>query len=455
MSRRGWKSALWIGIGLFAGRPVLAQIEVPTLVAGPMVGHVGEDVAHIWVQGDRLGWMGLEYKVRPLSPAKAEEEPSWQRVQNAAGRPLRLYLPPERKFTGVFYLQDLAPNTSYEYRILNQDGAMKAATEQSFQTAPLRGSKVDFQIGFGSCAGDWGDDPSQRIFKKISERRPRLFLWLGDNIYFSLRDREWADPEAMWNRYGTQRALENLQPLLRRTHHYAIWDDHDYGPDNSDKLYVHRNQSLQMFASFWANPAYGSDGQPGVWFSFSYGDVDFFLLDTRYFRDPARMPDGPEKSLLGTTQRNWLYRSLKESRATFKILVSATQVLATYHDFESWNQYPHERDRLFDFIATEEITGLMILSGDRHSGEILKRQVVGISYPFYEFTASPLAAGIGSPAGDAVAKERLPGSSITQEHFGWLDFQMNRDHPRVVYAPYDVDGSALRKPYYLEASELR
>ena len=79
-------------------------------------------------------------------------------------------------------------------------------------------------------------------------------IWLGDNVYFREPD---DSRTGVYHRYSHDRSLPELQPLLGSVHHYAIWDDHDYGPNNSDRSFIYKNITLQAFKDFWANPTYG------------------------------------------------------------------------------------------------------------------------------------------------------------------------------------------------------
>jgi alkaline phosphatase/alkaline phosphatase D len=53
-------------------------------------------------------------------------------------------------------------------------------------------------------------------------------------------------------------------------------------------------------------------------------DLQLWFVEGCDYRSPNDMADGPEKSIWGTAQKEWLQRTLKESDATFKILISPT-----------------------------------------------------------------------------------------------------------------------------------
>ena len=133
-----------------------------------------------------------------------------------------------------------------------------------------------------------------KIFQTIAAQKPDAMIWLGDNIYY--READWLNEKAMRYRYAHGRSLPEMQELLASTHHYAIWDDHDFGPNNSDRAYRTRETSLKIFKDYWANSTYGTAETPGVFGSFEWNDVEFFLLDDRYHRTPNRAKENAQKT---------------------------------------------------------------------------------------------------------------------------------------------------------------
>ena len=161
-------------------------------------------------------------------------------------------------------------------------------------------------IAIGSCffladadprwgGADYGGE--YEIFDAIAAAQPDLMLWLGDNLYLQRPD--FLDPASMAARYRRQRAFEPLQRLLTAAPQLAIWDDHDYGPNDSDASYVLKGETLKLFQRYWPNPSYGLPDVPGAFGFAQYGDVLLFLLDDRYYRSPNRWPDGPDKTMFG------------------------------------------------------------------------------------------------------------------------------------------------------------
>ena len=141
------------------------------------------------------------------------------------------------------------------------------------------------------------------IYTRIYEQNPDFMLWLGDNFY--LREVDWNSRTGILKRLTHGRATKEFQPLLGSVHNYAIWDDHDFGPNNSDRGFWNKETTLEAFKLFWPNPSYGINGKPGTTTFFEWADVDFFLLDNRYYRTPNSRKHA-YREMLGEDQLEWL-----------------------------------------------------------------------------------------------------------------------------------------------------
>ena len=214
-------------------------------------------------------------------------------------------------------------------------------------------------------------------------------MWLGDNIY--LRVPDFLTERGIRHRNREARSTKELQPLLGSVHHYAIWDDHDYGPNDSDRSYVHKKIAEKAFNDYWGNSNTNATGEGGITSQFSWNDVDFFLMDDRYHRAPNRSLD-ENKDYLGEAQLNWLIDALTASKASFKIVCIGGQTITDAAVYENYATYPKERQRLLDRIAAEKIEGVLFMSGDRHHTEISRLERPD-AYPLIDITCSPLTSG--------------------------------------------------------------
>jgi alkaline phosphatase D len=278
-------------------------------------------------------------------------------------------------------------------------------------------------------------------------------LWLGDNVYF--REPEWTSLEAMSARYRAYRAMPELRWLARTGSHLAIWDDHDFGPNDSDGSFTMKGAALEAFKRYWVNPSYGLPRVPGVFGMATLGDVDFFLLDNRFHRYPNRYPPTPEKAMFGAAQLEWLKQALVSSRATFKVVAAGGQLWNRANRFEAFASYPAEQKALADWLLEQKIPGVLFLTGDRHLGGLWRVERPG-AYPLYEFTSSPLTAGAfaNPPQEERDNPQLVPGTLVTQRNFGMVRVSGPRNDRALTLEAYAADGRLLWQRR-IAAAELR
>ena len=426
-----------------------APTDQPRLVAGPMPGHSGARAATVWLQSSGGGEVVLDYW-----PDGRPEELRSSQV---------LPLESAQQFTAHIELGGLEPGTTYRYRVKLNGKPAATTGKLMFHTQPLwrwRSDPPAFRVVTGSCAyindaaydrpgKPYGDDYG--IFTRIAEQSPDMMLWLGDNVY--TREADFDSRWGMAERYRHTRALPELQLLLQSAQHYAIWDDHDYGPNEANRSFELKDQSLALFKRYWANPAYGLPGEAGIFTRFSFRDIDFFLLDNRYYRNSDRAPDTPQKSMLGGHQLAWLKDALLRSSAPFKIIANGSQMLNQFSDRESWRNFPAEQADFLDWLNKTGISGVVFLSGDTHFSALTRLEREH-NYPLYELSCSPLTAGPRSQAQPLTHIQPLPGTFVGERNFCQLDFSGPAKARRLTISVFDVNGKQ-RWQRDIGASELR
>jgi alkaline phosphatase D len=278
------------------------------------------------------------------------------------------------------------------------------------------------------------------IFQSIDTKQPNLMLWLGDNTY--LREPDWYSRTGIFHRYTHSRSIPEMQPLLARTHHYATWDDHDYGPNNADRTWIQKELTTEAFELFWGNLNFGPPEFGGIGGMFRYNDVDFFLLDNRSFRTPNDQKRADNKTVLGKEQLEWIIESLIFSDASYKMVCIGGQVLNTNKGGETYiNLAPLERAYLLERIEEENIKNVVFLTGDRHHTE-LSELTLGNGEKVYDLTISSLTAGTGSERSE-INRNRVDGTLIVQHNFGVLEFEGPYQERKLTVKVYDKDGALL------------
>ena len=356
-------------------------------------------------------------------------------------------------FTAKLLADQVEPGTTYEYELQINGKSVKFDYPTTFQTQELwqwRKDPPTFTMALGSCSyvnepvydrpnNSYGGD--YHIFQSIHKMRPDAMLWLGDNMY--LREADWFSRTGIMHRYTHTRSLPEMQPLLATTHNYAIWDDHDYGPNDSDRSYIHKNTTLEAFRLFWGNPTYGLTGEAsGITTMFQWADMDFFLMDNRYFRKPNHRKSG-EAVYFGETQLEWLIDALASSSSPFKFVATGGQILNTEAVYENYIRLaPEERAYLLGRIEEEGITGVIFLTGDRHHTE-LNSYTNASGNVVYDLTVSPLTSGSGSNRDGENNAARDEGTLVVQRNFGLMTLSGPRRERELLIQIFDVDGQEL------------
>ena len=283
------------------------------------------------------------------------------------------------------------------------------------------------RMAFGSCNRQ---DAPQPLWKPIVADRPDLWVWMGDNIY--------GDSPVMDTlraKYIRQNAVVDYQLMKASTPIIGVWDDHDYGINDGGKHFAQKKDSRDLMFDFLDVPANSPDRQrEGGYSAHTYGEgeqqVKVILLDARYFRDSLVRVDrvyqiNSTGQILGDTQWKWLENELKTSTARVNFIVSGIQFLPTEHAYEKWANFPQEREKLLEVIASSGVQNPILMSGDRHIAEIMK--LVDSRFPkgLYEVTASGLTH---TWSGIAEEKNSFRVSDlIAQLNYGLATFDWKND----------------------------
>jgi alkaline phosphatase D len=433
----------------FAYLPVLiffaALSTNAQLVSGPMLGPVELRTAKLWIE---------------VKPGSSADLWVWKKGQLATAKRMSKKTTTDQWFAPlVFDVVALELNTTYEYQFVINNVANRKPTKAdgAFTTKELwqwRKPAPDFSFLTGSCAyinepavdrpgKPYGGDSS--IFESMANEKAAFMLWMGDNWY--TREVDFYDTWGLWNRASHDRSVPVLQNFLKSTSHYAMWDDHDFGPNDMGKNYILKNTSRNVFTNYWLNTTYGMKGE-GIYSMISYADVDIFMMDDRWWRSADNMKDSidgkpnAEKQMWGKEQMDWLKNSLLYSRAPFKIIANGSQVLNPVSPFDKLLNCPAEYNELIQFLQENKISGVLFMSGDRHHTEVIKVNRQG-AYPLYDVTVSPLTAGTHKfGAVEASNPYRVFGLDEKQ-NYGKFNFSGARGQRKLSVEFFGVKGDKL------------
>ena len=385
------------------------------ILNGPMLGYSTYREQALWLQTEKPS--KVEFAYHPLDSGDP-----W--LKSAA-----VNTKESKAFVAEVVLDNLAPGTAYEYQVFVNGKAVPKVGNQLFYTQTIWAYRTDppnFQFALGSCnyineaptdrsGKPYGGD--YQIFTSIAASQPKFMLWLGDNVYF--RESDWSSKSGMQHRYTHSRHIPELKTLLANAPQYAIWDDHDFGPNDSDRSFNNKDLSKEQFDLFWSNPPQAHPDLQGVTNLFDWSDCQFFLLDNRYNRAPNKRIDG-DRTILGTAQLEWFKEALLNSPATFKFVALGGQFLNTAPVQENYsaNGYAKERQEIIDFIYLHQIKNVIFLTGDRHHSELSVLESAG-KPTIYDLTISPLTSTVHEASTEANTL-RVSGSHIAERNFGLI-----------------------------------
>ena len=411
-------------------------------VHGPLLGDVTDRQAAVWVRTSEEKAVAVRWW-----PVEAPDS-----VQTSAS----VQTDAAEDYTATVEIEGLRPNTAYAYEVLV--GGTAAPRTWTFRTMPADGRPGRFTIAFGGCAGytPW----HERMWHTIAAQNPLAFLFLGDNVYIDHP----TLPDVQRYVYYRRQSRPEYRTLTATTPIFAIWDDHDFGENDSfggpeENPAPWREDVWRLYRQNWANPAYGGGEEaPGLWFNTRIADVEFFFLDGRYYRTP---PGHATPTMLGEVQLDWLLSALRASTATFKVLVSpvpwafgtksGTQMTPLGRlpgAVDTWEGFPDERETIFSAIEADSISGVVLLSADRHRSDLWRIERPA-GYDFYEFESGRLT--------NLHTHGCMPGALQcynAEPSFGLLTFDTQRADPAVTYQVLNIDGE-LAYTFRVPLSELK
>jgi arylsulfatase A-like enzyme/phosphodiesterase/alkaline phosphatase D-like protein len=387
---------------------VRAGFEAPEVLAGMgiMVGEVTPTTALVQVrltksdrlvEGDVPGAKGVVEFTIQAADSKDAAAPQSQVVDATA----------ERDFIARAAFADLKPGMQYvcRTRIGTDRNDLRSGPEARFKT--LFGGEIAAPVSFvvvtgmnyAKFHGDARIDRKQHLLQNNTELappyskpdkqlgypaletlrklNPNFFVGTGDNVYYDTptNPRAQAIPELRrkWHEQFVQPRYRDFFAVVPT---YWEIDDHDYRLDDCDNTgdydpspEVGRTMMLQQLP---VAPADAEDPKTYRTHRVS-GDLQIWLTENRMYRSPNKVPDGPEKTIWGAEQKAWLKRTLSESDATFKILISPTPMIGPDDLRKTDNHcdiggFQHERDEFFSWLTESGLAekNFYLVCGDRH-----------------------------------------------------------------------------------------
>lgn len=232
--------------------------------------------------------------------------------------------------------------------------------------------------------------------KSILDMNPDFFIGTGDNVYFDhpnekgylnevkkgndphpggYEGKEVVDEAGMRRKYHEQFAQQRFVDLFKSVPTYWEKDDHDYRMNDGDPFSAFPISHQQGIKNFREQlPVVDPKSNNKTYRTHRVSkDLQLWFVEGRDYRDANSKEDGPEKTLWGKEQLEWLKNTLFESDATFKLLVSPTPMVGPDDAYKTDNHvnlqgFNHEGESFFDWIVAHDFLKkhFYIICGDRH-----------------------------------------------------------------------------------------
>lgn len=320
--------------------------------------------ARAWAQGAprvRWVWLGACTKdsvtIKARAAAGVELRVSATREGAAGGSPIEGTAMTDEQGIATFLLNGLAERTRYTYTVSGA-GAALGGSFRTFDDGPF-----SFRAVFASCASTGSINP---VFDYMRYERPDLFIHMGDLHYRNIRVN---DPARFADAYDRVLTSRTQGPLFRNTPVAYVWDDHDYGPNDSDATSPSRPAAMAMYRSFVPHYPMDARSEATIHQAFTVGRVRFLVTDNRSARSPRSVPEA-ERTMLGREQLAWFLGELeKAADAPLVIWVNTVPWITKVNEatIEGWAPYARERLIIAEAIKRRGLTRrFLMLSGDAH-----------------------------------------------------------------------------------------
>ncbi|MBX2814987.1 MAG: alkaline phosphatase D family protein [Saprospiraceae bacterium] len=230
--------------------------------------------------------------------------------------------------------------------------------------ASVMALQPDYFIGTGDNV--YYDHPAQRGFDRATER--------GDDPHpGGYEGQAVKELAGMRRKFHEQFIQPRFIKLFAQTGTFWMKDDHDYRYNDSDPysdMPISHELGIRTFQEQLPFP--GPSALPYRTHRVNR-DLQLWFVEGRDYRSANKDPDGPDKTIWGLDQKEWLQTSLLESNATFKVMVSPTPMVGPDDAYKTDNHtnhqgFRHEGDRFFDWLSEQDFQdkNFYIVCGDRH-----------------------------------------------------------------------------------------
>ena len=299
----------------------------------------------------------------------------------------------ENDYIARIVLDALLPGNKYSVTAVlpAQGDGPRPQVSTTFKTHPGEDTSAPVRFVMSSCMnydkfmgsdfsdksrGYQGEDRAQGYpsAEAVLKHKPDFMFFAGDVVYYDKKPKvkTLTDMRAKWHR---QEHLPHMIALHAGVPGYWMKDDHDHRTNDSDregKGFPSNELGIKTFREQCPILPQGDDTSPTYRTHRVSKDLQIWLLEGRDYRSPNKAEDNADKSIWGVEQRAWLEKTLLESDATYRIIISPTPLVGPDDGYKSDNHTNPKGFRVEGeaFKQWGKDNGLwdntFLLCGDRH-----------------------------------------------------------------------------------------
>jgi alkaline phosphatase D len=375
----------------------------------------------------------------PLTNAENKTETDWVKVDES------------KNYTTQWELENLTPGTKYVVHLearMDENASVSDEFEGAFRTPPAAETEEDIEFCVVTCHDFIRKDTTDghKIYSAMMDLFPDFYVHTGDVEYYD-KPQPWAMTEEMmrfkWDRLF---ALPLQRNFWSQVTTYFMKDDHDalrndaypgmsYGTVSWERgLEIFDEEQFPSHNKFYKTVRWGKDLQ--IW-----------ITEGRNYRSTNSMPDGPDKTIFGEEQIEWLFETLKESDATFKVVINANPILGpdrkNKKDNYSNSIFQYEGDDIRERL--NQYDNVYLCNGDRHWQYVTHPEGTNL----WEFSTG---AGADQHAGGWSQEDVRPQHRFLRVKGGFLRGHVSRENgiPMLVFQHMDVDGNVVHEEKFVK-----
>lgn len=279
----------------------------------------------------------------------------------------------------AFTVTGLDADTRYWYVV--DAGGLNVSYKGTFRTHPgPAGEPLSYIFGAAGDAGLTGDGDEATVTSAVSnspvfdtmraQSRAEEWAWfshLGDLHYRNIAAntpslyRAAYDDNFNYNLGFNPAARQGM--FLREQAITYVWDDHDFGPNNSDRTSAGKPAAQSVYRE--CVPHYPLADAAGIYQSWQVGRVLYIASDVRSFRDPNSDPLAPAKTMLGTAQKAWIETLLTTTSAEALVWQSPSRWVG---GSDTWDSFAYERAEMIQLFGdTGWLDRMLFMTADMHA----------------------------------------------------------------------------------------